>query len=106
MSGQVVSFGGLARRLVNEGVVSAENMQKALAESQRDKIALVNYLVSRKLANAAQYGVMMDDIADYTWTKYQKQFGLSDSAQAVYVQASLAGQSYERWQICRRKPGF
>ncbi|MEY2862484.1 MAG: type pilus assembly ATPase PilB [Pseudomonadota bacterium] len=54
MSGQVVSFGGLARRLVNEGVVSAENMQKALAESQRDKIALVNYLVSRKLANAAQ----------------------------------------------------
>jgi thiol-disulfide isomerase/thioredoxin len=39
---------------------------------------------------------MMDDIADYTWTKYQKQFGLTDSAQAVYVQASLAGQSYFR----------
>ena len=54
MSGQVASFGGLARRLVNEGLVSAEVMQKALAESQREKLALVNYLVSRKLANAAQ----------------------------------------------------
>jgi type IV pilus assembly protein PilB len=54
MSGQVASFGGLARRIVNEGIVSAEHMQKALTESQREKVALVNYLVSRKLANAAQ----------------------------------------------------
>jgi type IV pilus assembly protein PilB len=54
MSGQVASFGGMARRLVNEGVVSAEHMQKALTESQRDKISLVNYLVSRKLAKATQ----------------------------------------------------
>jgi thiol-disulfide isomerase/thioredoxin len=45
---------------------------------------------------AQMYATMMDDIADYTWTKYQKQFGLADSTQAVYVQASLAAQSYFR----------
>ena len=54
MSGQVTSFGGLARQLVNEGMVSAEIMQKALTESQRDKISLVGYLVSNKLANASK----------------------------------------------------
>jgi thiol-disulfide isomerase/thioredoxin len=47
-------------------------------------------------ATAEMYATMMDDIADYNWGKYQKQFGLADTAQAVYVQASLAGQSYLR----------
>lgn len=54
MSGQVTSFGGLARQLVNEGLVSADAMQKALTESQRDKTSLVSYLVSNKLANASK----------------------------------------------------
>lgn len=54
MSGQVTSFGGLARQLVNEGLVSSDAMQKALTESQRDKTSLVTYLVSHKLANAGK----------------------------------------------------
>ena len=54
MSGQVTSFGGLARQLVNEGLVSADAMQKALTESQRNKTSLVSYLVSNKLANAGK----------------------------------------------------
>lgn len=55
MAGQAtVSFGGLARQLVNEGLVSAEVMQRALAESQQEKVSLINFLVSRKLAQAAK----------------------------------------------------
>ncbi len=34
MSGQQVSFGGLARQIVNEGLVSAEAMQRAITEAQ------------------------------------------------------------------------
>lgn len=49
-----VSFGGLARRLVNDGVVTAANMQRAIAESQRDKITLVTALVTRTGASARQ----------------------------------------------------
>ncbi len=54
MSVAATSFGGLARRLVAEGVVPAEKMQAALAESQQEKTALVTHLVSRKIASAAQ----------------------------------------------------
>ncbi|MEC7119820.1 MAG: type IV-A pilus assembly ATPase PilB [Pseudomonadota bacterium] len=54
MSGQMTSFGGLARQLVNEGMVSAEVMQRALTESQRDKQSLISYLVNQKLANASK----------------------------------------------------
>lgn len=52
MSDQIASFGGIARRIVNEGVISAEDMQKALADSQKKKENLVSYLVSNGLANA------------------------------------------------------
>ena len=41
-----VSFGGLARRLVYDGVVTAANMQRAISESQREKITLVTALVT------------------------------------------------------------
>ncbi len=52
MNGPAVSFGGLARQLVNEGLVSSETMQKALADSTQEKIALISFLVQRKLANS------------------------------------------------------
>lgn len=52
MSGLVSSFGGLARRLVTEGVVQEEAMQKALAESTKQQVTLVSYLVENKLASA------------------------------------------------------
>jgi type IV pilus assembly protein PilB len=55
MTGQVTtSFGGLARQLVNEGLVSAEVMQRALAESQQEKTSLISFLVSRKMAQASK----------------------------------------------------
>ncbi len=41
-----LSFGGLARRLVNDGVVSAQSMQRAITDSQREKISLVTCLVA------------------------------------------------------------
>ncbi len=55
------SFGGLAKRLVLEGVVDVNAMQKALTESQREQTSLVTYLVANKLAKAAQIAWMMAD---------------------------------------------
>ncbi len=52
MSGQPISFGGLARQIVNEGLVSAEAMQRAITDAQMEKVTLINYLVTKKLAKA------------------------------------------------------
>lgn len=49
-----ISFGGLARRLVNDGVVTPINMQRAISESQRDKTTLVTTLVSNIGVSASQ----------------------------------------------------
>ncbi len=65
-----VSFGGLARRLVNDGVVTAANMQRAISESQREKITLVTALVvnlgvsSSQIANiiAQEFGDPLFDL--------------------------------------------
>lgn len=58
-----LSFGGLARRLVNDGVVTAQNMQRAIAESQREKISLVSALVSK-------LGVSASKLADVISTEF------------------------------------
>lgn len=52
MNDQVMSFGGIARRLVTEGLVDAEKMQSALAASQKQKVSLITYLVNEGLAPA------------------------------------------------------
>lgn len=52
MSDQVASFGGIARRLVAEGVVTAEVMQTALTDSHKKNQSLVSYLVGNGLAKA------------------------------------------------------
>ncbi|RYZ79118.1 MAG: type IV-A pilus assembly ATPase PilB, partial [Moraxellaceae bacterium] len=65
-----VSFGGLARRLVNDGVVAADNMQRAMAVAQREKITLVTALVthmgvsSNQVANiiAQEFGDPLFDL--------------------------------------------
>lgn len=65
-----ISFGGLARRLVNDGLVTAANMQRAISESQRDKTTLVTSLVtnmgvsSRQIANiiAQEFGDPLFDL--------------------------------------------
>ena len=63
MTGQVTtSFGGLARQLVNEGLVSAEVMQRALAESQQEKTSLISFLVSRKMAQASKIAWLLPAI--------------------------------------------
>ncbi len=49
-----------------------------------------------KRATTEMYSTIVDDNSEYTWAKYQKQFGLADTAQSIYVQASLAGQAYFR----------
>ncbi|RZU47438.1 type IV pilus assembly protein PilB [Fluviicoccus keumensis] len=64
-SAPTTSFGGLAKRLVMEGVVDANAMQKALTESQREQASLVTYLVNNKLAKPAQVAwTMADEFGD------------------------------------------
>lgn len=53
MPSTATSFGGLARRLVSEGVVSEEVMSQALASAQKKNIPIVSHLVDEKLAKAA-----------------------------------------------------
>ena len=38
-------FTGFIRRLVDEGVISAEDMQNALSSAKKDKIDIVPYLI-------------------------------------------------------------
>ena len=52
MSGQPVLFGGLARQIVIEGLVSDEVMQRAITDAQMEKVTLISYLVTKKLAKA------------------------------------------------------
>jgi type IV pilus assembly protein PilB len=60
-SPNTTSFGGLAKRLVNEGLVDAAVMQKALIESQREQSSLISYLVKNKIAKSAQVAWLMAD---------------------------------------------
>ena len=52
MSASFRSFGGIALRLVQEGIVTEAVMQTAVAEAQQQKMNLVSYVVENKLANA------------------------------------------------------
>ncbi|HQV21522.1 MAG: type IV-A pilus assembly ATPase PilB [Moraxellaceae bacterium] len=60
-SSNTLSFGGLAKRLVNEGLVDATAMQKALVESQKEQISLISYLVKNKIAKGAQIAHLLAD---------------------------------------------
>ena len=52
MAASLPGFGGIASRLVHEGLISEAAMQKVLAESQQQKINLIAYVVDNKLAQA------------------------------------------------------
>lgn len=52
MAASLPSFGGIASRLVHEGLISEAAMQKVLAESQQQKTNLIAYVVDNKLAQA------------------------------------------------------
>lgn len=46
-----VPLSGLARRLVKDGLLSAEKAQEALRNAQHDKIPFVSYLVQKQIVN-------------------------------------------------------
>lgn len=52
MSASFPSFGGIALRLVQDGLVTEQAMQTALAQSQQEKMNLIAYLIENKLAAA------------------------------------------------------
>ena len=52
MSASFPSFGGIALRLVQDGLVTEQAMQMALAQSQQEKTNLIAYLVENKLVAA------------------------------------------------------
>ncbi|WP_066804106.1 type IV-A pilus assembly ATPase PilB [Moraxella oblonga] len=54
-----VNFGGLAHLLVSNQLVAPDAMQKALAESQQQNMALVPYLVENKLAPAGKIASLL-----------------------------------------------
>lgn len=54
MSAAFPNFGGIALRLVQEGLVKEAAMQTALAQSQQERANLIAYLVDNKLANPSQ----------------------------------------------------
>lgn len=54
MSAAFPNFGGIALRLVQEGLIKEEAMQTALAQSQQERANLIAYLVDNKLANPSQ----------------------------------------------------
>lgn len=58
MSSQM-NFGGLAHRLVQDGLIESEAMQKALSEAQQQKTSLVSYLVDNKLISASRLAAIV-----------------------------------------------
>ncbi len=56
-----IQFSGLAKRLVNDGLVSAVDMQKALTEALREKQSLINYLSSQKKVKTTQLAWLAAD---------------------------------------------
>ena len=44
MAASLPGFGGIASRLVHEGLISEASMQKVLAESQQQKTNLIAYV--------------------------------------------------------------
>lgn len=53
------NFGGLALVLVKAGLVSENDMQKALTESQQQEVGLITYLVENKLAPANKVATLV-----------------------------------------------
>ena len=47
-----IPLSGLARRLVNDGLITAEAAQQALAETRKTRASLTKYLLENKLADA------------------------------------------------------
>ena len=59
MSTTATSFGGLAHRLVQEGLVDSDKMHKALRDSQQQQMGLIPYLVEHKIVPADQVATLV-----------------------------------------------
>ncbi len=70
MASETVPLSGLARRLVQDGILLGETAQKSAAEARRDKVPFVTFLVKnelatgRAIANSAslEFGVPLFDL--------------------------------------------
>lgn len=75
-----VSVNGLARRLVNDGLINMEQAQNALLESRKAKVPLTQWLVENKVAAARpialaameEFGVPLYDIASHNTAQIPK----------------------------------
>ncbi|MBK8676743.1 MAG: type IV-A pilus assembly ATPase PilB [Cellvibrionales bacterium] len=75
-----VSVNGLARRLVNDGLINMEQAQNALLESRKAKIPLTQWLVDNKvvaakaiaLAAMDEFGVPLYDISSHNLAQIPK----------------------------------
>ncbi len=75
-----ISVSGLARRLVNDGLINMEQAQNALLESRKAKIPLTQWLVENKVAPARpialaamdEFGVPLYDIASHNTAQIPK----------------------------------
>ncbi len=54
-----IQLSGLARRLVNESVLSEEKVRSAQAEARQEKLSLVSYIVKRGLARASDIACLV-----------------------------------------------
>jgi type IV pilus assembly protein PilB len=55
------SFGGLAKRLINENLLSPEALQKAQGEAQKEQRSLISYLATNKLVKPLQLAWLVAD---------------------------------------------
>lgn len=59
MSTTTSNFGGLAHRLIEEGLVDQEQMQTVMTESQQQKVGLIAFLVDNKIAPADKVAALV-----------------------------------------------
>src|SRR6202020_3566173 len=52
-----VALGGLAQRLVQDGLLDESSMQDAIAKSKEKRVSLVTYLVTSSLASARDIAI-------------------------------------------------
>ena len=61
------ALSGLARRIVQEGILTAETASKASQQATQDKIPFITHLVQRKLADAKSLAMVCADEFGYPY---------------------------------------
>jgi type IV pilus assembly protein PilB len=64
------NLAGLPRRLVQDGIVSEDQLQDATEAAKKERLPLIAYLVSENLANARAVAVAAShEFGSWTWTR-------------------------------------